>query len=112
MFVFSTLAYSLEQFLHGHEDDTRLLYGARDCMSLSAARCTVRKHCCIITVEYIIQQWSCRSLIHLALCYVLIKYPVEAEGLVLDSLSGWASNRSGEFLYRIVFGRIKNSVIS
>ena len=77
-------------------------------MCFPTARCAVGEHGGIVPIKNTIQQGSRSGFVDFALRGILVEYTVETEGLVFDSLAG-GDDRAGEFLDRVVFGRIKDS---
>lgn len=80
----------------------------RDCVRLSATRCTVCEDCRIIPLQHAVQKRLCRGLVYIALHGVLVEYAVESERLVLDTFP-LRHDGAGETLNGIIFGRVEYS---
>ena len=80
-------------------------------MRLPTSRRPVGKHRRIVAVQDTIEQRPRAGLVDLALCYILVEDPVEAEFLIFDPPAA-GDDGAGELLDRIVFGRVEDSVVT
>ena len=76
----------LEQFLHGHKDDTGVLCGTGDGMRLSTSCGTVGENCRIVALQNAVEECSGSAFVDFGLCRVVVKHAVKGENLVLDLL--------------------------
>ncbi|KAI6760492.1 hypothetical protein HG530_009352 [Fusarium avenaceum] len=107
--VLAALINLLKQFLHGHENDTRMLGGTGNGVCLSAASGAVGENRRIVAIEHAVEERSGGAFVDFGLCCVIVKDPIKSKDLVLD-LFRCGYDRTAEFLYGVVLGRIKDSV--